>query len=54
MLDKCCQLNHMSINSDKSKVMFISSRQNRQRVQSYPEIPYHDSVINSCLSGKIT
>ena len=48
-----CQLNHMSINSDKSKVMFISSRQNRQLVQSYPEIPYHDSVINSCLSGKL-
>ena len=43
----------MSINSDKSKVMFISSRQNRQLVHSYPEIPYHDSVINSCLSGKL-
>ena len=41
-----------SINSYKSKVMFISSRQNRQLVQSYPERPYHDSVINSCLSGK--
>jgi len=53
-VDKCrCQLNHMSINSDKSKVMFISSRQNRQLVHSYPEIPYHDSVINSCLSGKL-
>ena len=22
-------------------------------VQSYPEIPYHDSVINSSLSGKL-
>jgi len=33
--------------------MFISSRQNRQLVQSYPYIPYHDSVINSCLSGKL-
>ena len=32
---------------------FISSRQNRQLVQSYPEIPYHYSVINSCLSGKL-
>jgi len=36
----------MSINSDKSKVMFISSRPNRQLIQSYPEIPYHDSVIS--------
>jgi len=43
----------MSINSDKSKVKFISSRQNRPFVQSYPESPYHDSVINSCLSGKL-
>ena len=51
-VDKWYQPNHMSINSDKAKVMFISSRQNRQLVQSYPEIPYHDSVINSCLSGK--
>ena len=33
--------------------MFISSRQNRQLVHSYPEIPYHVSVINSCLSGKL-
>jgi len=43
----------MSIHSDNSKVMFISSRQTRQLVQSYTEIPYHDSVINSCLSGKL-
>jgi len=43
----------MSINSDKSKVIFISSRQNRHLVQSYAEIPYHDSAINSCLSGKL-
>jgi len=43
----------MSINSDKPKVMFISSRQNRQLVQNYPEIPFHDSVINSCLSRKL-
>ena len=33
--------------------MFISSRQNRQLVHSYQEIPYHVSVINSCLSGKL-
>ena len=33
--------------------MFISSRQNRQLVQNYPEIPYHDSVIHSCLSRKL-
>jgi len=29
-VDRWCQHNHMSINSDKSNVMFISSRQNRQ------------------------
>ena len=52
-VDWWCQLNHRFINSDTSKGMFISSRQNRQLVQSYPEIPYHDSVINSCLSGKL-
>ena len=33
--------------------MFIKSRQNRQLVQSYPEIPYHYSVIKYCLSGKL-
>ena len=43
----------MSIKSVKLKVVCISSRQTRQLVQSYPEIPYHDSVINSCLSGKL-
>ena len=43
----------MSIKSDKLKVVCISSRQTRKLVQSYPEIPYHDSVINSCLSGKL-
>ena len=43
----------MSINSDKAKVIFTISRQNRQLVQSYPEIPYHDLEINSCLSGKL-
>ena len=47
-VNKWCQLNHMSIKSDKSKAMIISSRQNRQLVQTYPKIPYHDSVINSC------
>ena len=45
--------NHMSINSDKSNVMFISSRQNRQIVQSNTEIPYHDSVIKSCSTAKL-
>jgi len=43
----------MSINSDKSIVMFISSRQNRQIVLSNPEIPYHDSVINSISTVKL-
>jgi len=45
--------NHMSINSDQSNVMFISSRQNRQIVQSNTEIPYHDSVIKSCSTAKL-
>ena len=38
-IDKWCQRKQMSINSDKSNVMFISSKQNRQLVESYPEIP---------------
>ena len=29
-VDRWCQHNHMSIKSDKSNVMFISSRQDRQ------------------------
>mgnify|MGYP000193374752 CR=1 FL=1 len=33
--------------------MFISSRQNRQILQSSPEIPYHDSVIKSCSTAKL-
>jgi len=52
-IDRWCQLKYISINSDKSNVMFISSRQNRHLVQCYPEISYHESVINSCLSGKL-
>ena len=43
----------MSINSDKSNVMFISSRQNRQMLQSNTEIPYHDLVIKSCSTAKL-
>jgi len=43
----------MSINSDKSNVMFISSRQNRQMLQSNTEIPYHDSVIKFCSTAKL-
>ena len=33
--------------------MFISSRQNRQILQSNTEIPYHDSVIKSCSTAKL-
>ena len=33
--------------------MFISSRQNRQIVQSNTESPYHDSVIKSCSTAKL-
>ena len=43
----------MSINSDKSNLMFISSRQNRQILQPNTEIPYHDSVIKSCSTAKL-
>jgi len=43
----------MSINSDKSNAMLISSRQNRQILQSYTEIPYHDSVSKSCSTAKL-
>ena len=43
----------MSINSDKSNLMFISSRQNRRILQSNTEIPYHDSVIKSCSTVKL-
>ena len=43
----------MSINSDKSNVMFNSSRKNRQILQSNTEIPYHDSVIKSCSTAKL-
>ena len=46
-------VNIMSINSDKSNVMFISSRQNLQIIQSNTEIPYHDSVIKSCSTAKL-
>ena len=52
-VDKWYQRNNMSINSDKSNVMFISSRQNRQILQSNTEIPYHDSVIKSCSTAKL-
>ena len=52
-VDRWCQHNHMSINSDKSNVMFISSRQNRQILQSNTEIPYHDSVIKSGSTAKL-
>ena len=52
-VDRWCQHNHMSINSDKSNVMFNSSRQNRQFLQSNPEIPYLDSVIKSCSTAKL-
>ena len=48
-----CQHIHMSINSDKSNVMFISSRQDRQILQSNTEISYHDSVIKSCSTAKL-
>ena len=43
----------MSINSNKSNVIFISSRQNRQILQSNTEIPYHDSAIKSCSTAKL-
>jgi len=43
----------MYINSDKSNGMFISSRQNRQILQSNTEIPYHNSVIKSCSTVKL-
>ena len=33
--------------------MFISSRQDRQILQSNTEIPYHDSVIKSCSTAKL-
>ena len=46
-------VNIMSINSDKSNVIFISSRRNRQILQSNTEIPYHDSVIKSCSNAKL-
>ena len=52
-VDRWRQLDHMSINSDKSNVMFISSRQNRQFLLSNPEIPYHDSVIKACSTAKL-
>jgi len=52
-IDRWCQHNHMSIHSDKSNVMFISSRKNRQILQSNTEIPYHDSVIKSCSTAKL-
>jgi len=46
-------VNIMSINSDKSNVIFISSRRNRQILQSNTEIPYHDSVIKSGSTAKL-
>ena len=52
-VDRWCQHNHMSIKSDKSNVMFISSRQDRQILQSNTEISYHDSVIKSCSTAKL-
>ena len=33
--------------------MFISSRQNRQFLNSNTEIPYHDSVIKSCSTAQL-
>ena len=33
--------------------MLISSRKNRQNLQSNTEIPYHDSVIKSCSTAKL-
>ena len=33
--------------------MFNSSRQNRQFLQYYPEILYHDSVIKSCSTAQL-
>jgi len=52
-VDRWCQHNRMFIKSDKSNVMFISSRQDRQILQSNTEIPYHDSVIKSCSTAKL-
>ena len=44
----------MSVNSDKSKVMFISSRhKNREIAKNNPGISYHNSEVNSCSSGKL-
>ena len=52
-VDRWCQRNHMSINTDRSNVMFISSSRNRQILQSNTEITYHDSIIKSCSTAKI-
>ena len=53
-VDQWCQLNHMSINSEKSKVMFISSSHNsREIAKENPGIPYYNSEVNSCSSCKL-
>ena len=53
-VDQWCQLNHMSINSDKSKVMFIcSNNNNRELAKTNPGISYHNSEVNSCTSCKL-
>ena len=52
-VDRWCQRNHMSINTDRSNVMVISSSRNRQILQSNTEITYHDSIIKSCSTAKI-
>ena len=54
-VDRLCEHNHicMYINSDKSIVMFISSRQIRQFLQSNPEITLYDSVTKSCSTAKL-
>ena len=44
----------MSVNSNKSKLMFISSRHNNREIaKSNPGIPYHNSEVNSCSSDKL-
>jgi len=52
-VDRLCEHNHMYIHSDKSIVMFISSRQIRQILQYNPEIKFYDSVTKSCSTAKL-
>ena len=52
-VDRLCEHNHMYIHSDKSIVMFISSRQIRQILQYNPEIKLNDSVTKSCSTAKL-